>query len=305
MESAGKSILVIDDEKALRESIKDFLEDTGSSAYLAHDGQSGIDAMRQYNPDAAVVDLNMPGMDGFDVVKQLAAEFPETPIIVLSGVGVIEKAIESMRLGAWDFIAKPLSPMEILTMTLDRAFERSRLLKENRRYKEHLEEEVEKKTRQILDLNHELISTQKEIILTLGDVVETRSHETAYHVDRVAEFAYILGTLAGINGQAALDIRVASPMHDVGKIGIPDQILNKPGAFTPEEMAVMKKHTVIGHSIFKNSNLPVLKLAAEIALCHHERWDGKGYPNGIAGNAIPLVARITTIVDVFDAISHK
>ena len=304
-QSAGRTILVTDDEPSIRESIADYLEDNGYASRQASDGTSAIAELEKEKPDAVLVDLNMPGIDGYEVVKFAAARYPELPIIVLSGVGVIDRAVESIRLGAWDYIAKPLQRMEVLGMSLDRAFERSRLLLENRRYREHLEEEVSIKTKEVLQLSEEMIRTQKEIILTLGDVVETRSHETAYHVDRVAEFAWLLARRCGMDDQEASDVRIAAPMHDVGKIGIPDTILNKPGALTPDEITVMKSHTTIGHSIFSQSRLPVLTLAAQIALNHHERWDGNGYPNGISGRVIPVHARITSIVDVFDAVSHE
>jgi putative two-component system response regulator len=304
-DNSGKQVLVIDDERSIRESIADYLEDIGCRPYQASDGASAIRMIESSSFDAIVVDLTMPGIDGYDVVKYVASTKPEVPVIVLSGIGIIDRAMESIRYGAWDYISKPLSRMEVLGMALGRGFEKAGLLKENRMYKEHLEEEVEKKTAQILSLSNEMIRTQKEIILTLGDVVETRSHETAHHVDRVAEFAYLLALRSGMDESSASELRIAAPMHDVGKIGIPDTILNKPGGLTSEEMEMMKNHTVIGNSIFKNSNLPALALAAEVALCHHERWDGLGYPGGIRADAIPLGARITSIADVFDAVTHE
>ena len=304
MECAGKSILVIDDEKAIRESISDFLEDYGCMTSVAANGLEAIEILKVVQPDAILADLNMPGMDGFELIDHVAGKYPETPIIVLSGVGIIDKAVEAIRRGAWDFLPKPLTSFSVLQITLDRVFERANLLKENRIYREHLEEEVRKKTEQVLEISRAVITTQKEIILKLGDVVETRSHETAHHVQRVSEYAELLSRLAGVPEEDSLRIRLASPMHDVGKIGISDQILNKKGSLTEEEFMIMKNHTTIGYSIFEASPLPVLKLAAEIALYHHEKWSGEGYPHGISGEKIPLSARITSLVDVFDAITH-
>lgn len=154
-------------------------------------------------------------------------------------------------------------------------------------------------------LNDEIIDTQREVIFTLGEIVETRSKETANHVRRVAEFSYVLGIASGLNEKKANVLRFASPMHDIGKIGIPDNILNKPGRLTEEEFEVIKGHTKIGHDILKTSKREIMKAAAIIAMQHHERWDGTGYPNKISGDNIHIFARITSVADVFDALGHK
>ena len=154
-----------------------------------------------------------------------------------------------------------------------------------------------------LFLTEEIVATQREVVLTLGEVVETRSKETAQHVKRVAEYSYLLALKAGLSEDRAQLLRMASPMHDVGKIGIPDSILFKPGKLTEEEFAVIKTHTVIGHSILKNSHRRIMRTAATIALQHHERWDGKGYPHGLVEDETHIYGRITALADVFDALS--
>lgn len=154
-------------------------------------------------------------------------------------------------------------------------------------------------------LNNEIIDTQREVIITLGEIVETRSKETANHVRRVAEYSYIMAIAAGFDPEEAKILRLASPMHDIGKIGIPDHILNKPGRLTPEEFDVIKLHTQIGYDILKQSSREIMKTAATIALQHHEKWDGQGYPNGLRADAIHMFSRITSLVDVYDALGHK
>lgn len=154
-------------------------------------------------------------------------------------------------------------------------------------------------------LNNEVVDTQREVIFTLGEIVETRSKETANHVRRVAEYSYLLAILAGYSEEEAEILRLASPMHDIGKIGIPDHILNKPGKLTPEEFEIIKTHTQIGFEILKQSNRKIMKTAATIAMQHHERWDGTGYPVGLAQEEINLLGRITSVADVFDALGHK
>lgn len=154
-------------------------------------------------------------------------------------------------------------------------------------------------------LNNEIIDTQREVIFTLGEIVETRSKETANHVRRVAEYSYVLAIAAGYTEEEAEILRLASPMHDIGKIGIPDHILNKPGKLTPEEFDIIRTHTQIGYEILKQSNRKIMRTAATIAIEHHERWDGNGYPNKMSEQEIEVFSRITTIADVFDALGHK
>ncbi len=156
-----------------------------------------------------------------------------------------------------------------------------------------------------LNLNKEIIDTQKEIIYTLGEIVESRSKETANHVIRVAEYSYLIALNYGMELEEAELLKMASPMHDIGKIGIPDVILNKPGKLTVDEFEVIKSHTTIGHDILKQSKRKIMRTAAIIALGHHERWDGRGYPNGTSEKHIDIYSRITSLADVFDALSHR
>ncbi len=153
-------------------------------------------------------------------------------------------------------------------------------------------------------INKEIVDTQKEVILTLGEVTESRSKETVNHVKRVAEYSYILAKAAGMSIEEAQKLKLASPMHDIGKIGIPDAILKKPGKLTDEEFAIMRTHAQVGYEIIKSSHRPILEVAAIVAQQHHEQWDGSGYPQGLKGEEIHLAGRITAIADVFDALTH-
>lgn len=316
MQTDELKILVIDDEDFVRETIKDYLIDSSFEVCSASDGEEGIRVFEKEKPDAVLVDLNMPRMDGFEVLKRINSINEDVPVIVVSGAGLIQDAIKAVRVGAWDFVTKPILDMNILEHALNRAFERASLIRENQLYREHLESEVQRRTEDLrqetrvrreaqealLCLQKEVIDTQKEIILTLGEVVETRSNETANHVRRVAEFSQILAAKNGMSEEDVNLIRMASPMHDVGKIGIPDTILNKPGRLTVEEFEIIKRHTILGHEILKHSSRPIMKAAAIVAHEHHERWDGKGYPRGLAGEEIHIFGRILCITDVFDAL---
>ena len=161
---------------------------------------------------------------------------------------------------------------------------------------------IEYEVTDILKAQQEVIDTQKDIIFTMGEIGETRSKETGFHVKRVAEYSKLLALLYGINDDKANILKMASPMHDIGKVGIPDHILNKPGKLTSEEWEIMKTHSELGYSMLKGSNREILKVAAIVAKHHHEKWDGSGYPSGLYGEDIPIEARITAIADVFDAL---
>jgi HD-GYP domain-containing protein (c-di-GMP phosphodiesterase class II) len=156
-----------------------------------------------------------------------------------------------------------------------------------------------------VSLSREIINTQKEVILTLGEIVETRSQETAHHVTRVAESCYLLAKKCGFDEKTCEILRLAAPMHDVGKIGVPEAILNKPGKLTDKEFLIIQQHSKTGYEILNKSNRPIMKAAACVALQHHEHWDGNGYPEGLSGENIHIYGRIAAIADVFDALSHK
>ncbi|HEX5330011.1 HD domain-containing phosphohydrolase [Sulfuricurvum sp.] len=171
-------------------------------------------------------------------------------------------------------------------------------------YKQVLKHDLDTASKNLVSLNQEIVNTQREVILTLGAIGETRSQETGLHVKRVAEYSYLLAKLIGLSEEEATLLKEASPMHDIGKVGIPDHILNKPGKFTPEEFEIMKTHSELGYEMLKHSGREILKASAVVAYTHHERWDGKGYPRGLIGEEIPIYGRITAVADVFDALGH-
>jgi putative two-component system response regulator len=310
-------ILIIDDEAGLRRSLTAHLEDLEYETLEAANGQEGLDALiaNREAVQAVVVDLNMPVMDGYSFIRHAVNEAPEVPIIVLSGVGIVEDALSAMRMGAWDFITKPLHNLNILDYTLEKVFERARLLRENRQYQENLERLVRERTRELED-------TRRQVMQRLSRAAEYKDNETGRHVIRVGQISRLLGGAMGMDEAACELLGECAPLHDVGKIGIPDGVLLKPGKLTDEEWDIMRRHCVYGCEIlgpldskdeahricsdpFQVRELEgneQLRLARVLALCHHERWDGKGYPFGLSGEDIPLEARIVTVVDVYDAL---
>jgi putative two-component system response regulator len=309
-------ILTIDDEDLIRETIAVYLENKGFAVLEAADGRQGLDRFLAERPDLVLVDLRMPEMDGLEVLASLRDLAPDTPTIVVSGTGVLRDALEAIRRGAWDYVTKPIQDMDVLGLAVDKALERARLLRENKAYQENLEVLVRERTA-------EVERTRRQIMQRLSRAAEFKDNETGRHVMRVGEISALIGRAAGLPPEACDMLRECAPLHDLGKIGIPDAILLKPGPLTPEEWKVMTRHCLYGCEILgplgslqdaqnwcsdplapthATDRNPYLQLARILALLHHERWDGQGYPFGLEGEDIPLEARIVAVVDVYDAL---
>lgn len=323
-------ILAIDDEPFIRMTFSAFLEDAGFRVLEAKDGREGISLFDQEKPDLVLCDLRMPEVDGLEVLNHIKKSHPEIPVVVVSGTGIIADAIEALRVGAWDYLIKPMDDMNVLIITIKRCLERAELLKENQRYKQKLEEMVWERTRELVKANSELQHTQLLVIQKLGKAAEYRDNETGRHVIRVSLYCKLVAQALGLEDEFVEKIALTSPLHDVGKIGVPDHILRKPGPLNPDEWVVMKehttygadilanirradereiaafkKHTLIGAQLLEDETSPLMQFAARIANFHHEAWDGTGYPQGMKGEDIPLEARIVAVADIFDALSSK
>lgn len=299
-ELAQARILIIDDQEPNVRVLDRLLRRAGYERLRATtDPKQGVALAVEFEPDLVLLDLHMPELDGFDVLDALRAAHPPDeylPVLVLTGDETRQVKQRALAAGAKDFLTKPFQPTETL-LRIRNLLETRLLHMELRRQNERLEVRVQERTR-------ELEAARFEILDRLARAAEYRDDTTGEHTQRVGRTAALVAEALGLDAAEVELIRLAAPLHDIGKIGIPDRILLKAGRLTPEEFEIMKSHTEIGGQILSGSQIPVLVRAREIALTHHARWDGRGYPWGLAGEAIPHSGRIVALADVFDALTH-
>lgn len=300
------TILAVDDDTMNLEMIEVMLSELDCRIIKARNGFEALEALEADSGiDIILLDLEMPVMDGYETITKLKQSFHwrEIPVIVVTAES--SEVTRTLALGANDFLSKPYNPEELRLRVMNhvRSKKLSDLAKDMNRI---LEAEVVKKTaalQQALSLSQE---AEYEISIRLGRAAEFRDQETGMHTRRISELAKHLGMLAGLDEEECEVLRKASPLHDVGKIGIPDRILLKPGKLEVDEFETMKQHTAIGGAILADDGrYPLMNAGGIIALQHHEKWDGSGYPHGLKGEDIHTYARIVSIVDVFDALTSE
>jgi len=292
-------ILLVDDKKENLELLNSFLLKKGYKVRSALNAKMALLSIEAKQPDLILLDIDMPEMNGYEACKILKAN-PKTkniPIIFISAHSDTKAKIEAFKAGGVDYISKPFANEEVVA--------RVEMHLELSDYQQNLEQKVESGLKQIKHLNNELELTQREMILTLGAIMEKRDNDTGRHVIRVAKYSRLIAKLYGLENEFVSLIYKASPFHDAGKVAIPDNILNKPERFNAQEWEIMKTHSMKGYEIFKNSKKPILKMAATIAKEHHEQWDGNGYPEGLKGDEISIAGRIVILADILDALTSK
>ena len=297
---AREQILIVDDEAGVRSILQKHLENDGAECVTSHDGTDALNKMQSRHFDLVISDMMMPGMTGMELLHRVKEQQPETAFIMVTGLKDINTAVDSLRVGACDFITKPFE-LPAIRHAVDRAIERRRLLIENRLYREKLEAKVRKRT---VELNEALQDVEESYKITLEALVtalDAREQETRAHSQRVREYTLTLARALGLDHDSLIQTGRGALLHDVGKIGVRDSILLKPGKLNEEEWVEMRKHPQIGYDILQS--IEFLSPAAEIVLCHQERWDGGGYPNKLAGVDIPLGARIFAVADTLDAMT--
>ncbi len=302
------NVLYVEDSKEATELTLELLKEFFQNIITAENGKEGLEKISLNKIDLIITDINMPVMNGLEMIKALRSNGNQTPIIVLSAHSESDYFIECIKEGVNGYILKPIDFMQ-MENTIFNAIEKLKLKDEVEEQKKRLadinndlESQMIQKISEIYSLNEEIIDTQKEIVFTMGAIGESRSKETGNHVKRVSLYSELLGRYYGLSEDETQLLKEASPMHDIGKVAIPDSILKKEGPLTNEEREIMKTHTTLGYDMLRHSNRELLKLAATVSYEHHERYDGLGYPNGLKGEDISIYGRITAVADVFDAL---
>jgi len=297
MEILKAKILIVDDDKLNVILLKGMLEKADyKNITVTTDSREAFSLYKKIKPDLLILDLNMPHLSGFDVMAQLKDIKEESyfPIIILSGEKNNEIRFKALKSGAKDFLNKPYDKIEVL-IRIRNIIEVRLLHNKTQKQNKLLEKKIKERTKKLYD-------TEIEFIQRLAYAVEFRDLETGIHVARISEYAECLAKKIGLKKDQCKLIKNASPLHDIGKIGIPDKILTKNSSLTDEEWEIMKTHTTIGGKILSESNSKFINAGKEIALTHHEKWNGTGYPSNLKGEEIPLNGRICCICDVFDAL---
>jgi len=306
VEKKKPTILVVDDEDLNLRVIEAMLLPLNYEVVLARDGEEALAKVRDISPDLVLLDIMMPKLDGFEVARRLKeGEKTKTiPVVMVTALSEVNDRVKALQAGADDFLSKPVEKTEL------RARVHS-LLKVKayndhlRTYQSELETEVAKRTEQLRQAFERIKAVSLETVYRLSRAAEYRDEDTGAHLQRMSHYAAAVSRQMGLDEGMVEHILYAAPMHDVGKIGIPDHILLKPARLNLDEWEIMKQHAVIGAQILDGSDVEVIKLGEVIARTHHEKWDGSGYPEGLKGEEIPLPGRIAAISDVFDALTSK
>jgi putative two-component system response regulator len=302
-------LLVVDDEEPLRRSVERLVSENGYTCEGADDANAARALLNKESFRLALLDVNMPGDSGIDLLCEIRREHPDVAVVMVTGEDSTQLAMTAIELGAYGYLVKPVGAGELL-INIANALHRRSAEAQNQHLLESLQEAVQSRSDELADALQSLElsegrvwASEAETIFRLARLVEFRDEETGQHVHRMSTYCEVLARRMGYSPEECELIRLASQLHDVGKVAVPDRVLLKPGQLTDEEFEIIKTHAEMGHRMLMGSSSRVVRLGSSIAHTHHERWDGSGYPRGLAGKLIPREGRIAAVADVFDALT--
>lgn len=293
----SRKILIVDDEEEILELVERVLEKEGYQHRSALNADQALDTLKEDNIALMLCDINMPGKSGIELLRLSRELYRDLAVVMATALDDRSTAIQTLKMGAYGYVTKPFERNELI-INIVNALRRRELEIDNRRHREELEQLVAERAAEVKE-------SREETIQRLAKAAEFRDNETAHHTIRMGRYCQIVAQKARLSDEICEMLRLAAPLHDVGKIGISDTILLKPGKLTPDEFEAIKEHSVIGYRILRGSKSNLLNLGASIAWTHHEKFDGTGYPRGLKGRAIPVEGRISAIADVFDALTSE
>jgi putative two-component system response regulator len=302
-------LLIVDDEEPLRRWAERVVRDNGYTCDGAGDANAARERLKNDSYRLALLDVNMPGESGIELLAEIRRGHPEVAVLMVTGEDSTELAMSAIELGAYGYLVKPIGSGE-LVINVANALHRLRSDTQSQRALQRLQSAVQQRSEELaqalqsLELSEGKVwASQAETIFRLARMVEFRDEETGQHVHRMSAYCEILARQIGYSPDDAERLRLASQLHDVGKVAVPDSVLLKPGKLTAEEFEIIKGHADAGHEMLLGSSSEIVRLGGVIAHTHHERWDGSGYPRGLGGETIPQEGRIAAIGDVFDALT--
>lgn len=294
------NILIADDEEMIRDLINITLSKEGFTCYQAASADEGLEILHRQPVDMALLDIMMPGRSGIDLLKDIKQLTPDTPVLMITAMNDMDTALSCIHSGADDYITKPFN-LERVLLTVKNTMEKRRLIKENREYQANLEQKVREQTEVIRTVMGEINQAYEHTLAALIRALDAREKETGCHSERVMNYALLLAQTAGINAEGLNTLAKGALLHDIGKIGVSDNILLKPAKLNVGEWEIMRQHPAVGYDIL--SGIRYFEEAAQLVLSHHECYDGSGYPHGLRGEEIPISARIFALVDTLDAMT--